>query len=170
MANAVHDRGLVEETTLQELTSDATTKHDPDADPATRSPARAVAGWWVRRHPRQTVKAAAMVARHPRRSARVVSEARTVQEASQHPRVRGAAGQAKALLKDAAPRDAIDPEVWISLAQAANGIVTAYAGIRARRMRRRRRMARIAAAAGLIGAGALAATWAARRADRSSQI
>lgn len=170
MANAHHDRGMVDQTTLQQMTEDATAKHDPDAEPATRSPARAAAGWWVRRHPRQTLKAASLVARHPRRSARVVTEVRTVQEAAQDHRVGAAAGRAKDVLRDAQPRDAVDPEVWLALAQAATGIVTAYAGVRARRERRRRRVTRVAAAAGLLGAGVLAGTWAARRADRSPRV
>ena len=129
-----------------------------------------MATWWVRRHPRQTLKAAALVARHPRRSARVVSEVRTAQEAAQDPRVGAAAGQAKDVLRDAEPRDAVDPEVWLALAQAATGIVTGYAGVRTRRVRRRRRRTRVAAVAGLLGAGALAGVWASRRADRSPQV
>jgi hypothetical protein len=98
---------------------------------------------------------AGAIARHPRRTAQVVSEAQTLREAVPDPRVRRLRrhlGQ----LRRAELADVVDPNVWSELAVVAGGAALAYAETRERRAQRSRRRQTITAIAVVALAGVLA--------------
>lgn len=112
-----------------------------------------VGRWWVRRHPLKTAKLAGIVARHPRRTAQLVSEAQTLREAAPDPRVRRL-GRHIARLHKGDLTDLVDPAVWAELAVVAGAAMAAHAEARERhaRRRRRRRTMVVVTAAALTGA------------------
>ena len=112
---------------------------------------------WVRSHPRQTVKAAGMVVRHPRRVSRVVSEAQTVRETVPDPRVRRL-GRHIGSMRDVDRSALADTVFWTEIGAMSYTALMAYAEARerrARRVRRRRVLIAIAGAAALVGVGAI---------------
>lgn len=112
---------------------------------------------WVRSHPRQTLKAARIVARHPHRASQVVSEAQTVREAVPDPRVQRL-GRRVARMRNAHRSDLAGTVLWAEMGAMSYAALMAYAEARerrARRVRRRRALIAIAGAAALVGVGAI---------------
>jgi hypothetical protein len=108
---------------------------------------------WVRTHPRQTAKAAAVVARHPRRASQVVSEAQTLREAAPDPRFQRF-GRHLGGMRDARRSDLTGTIFWTETAAMAFAALRSYTDARerrARRARRRRVMIAVTAAAALAG-------------------